>query len=35
MVLNPMYLGMLGLQLTGLRRPEAEGERPSEMVCYG
>lgn len=35
MVLNPMYLGMLGLQLTGLKRPEAEGERPSGMVSYG
>lgn len=35
MVLNPMYLGMLGLQMTGLRKMEAEGERPTGEVCYG
>lgn len=35
MVLNPMYLGMLGLQMTGLKRPAADGEEPKAMVCYG
>ncbi len=35
MVLNPMYLGMLGLQMVGLKRPKAEGDEPQARVCYG
>lgn len=34
-VLNPMYLGLLAMQLTGLRRMPLEGAPPAEQVRYG
>ncbi|MEM9187472.1 MAG: WecB/TagA/CpsF family glycosyltransferase [Planctomycetota bacterium] len=35
LMLNPMYLTLLGLQATGLHTRSPEGEEPMTEVCYG
>lgn len=35
LMLNPMYLTLLGMQAVGLRNRPAGGERPTHEVCYG
>lgn len=35
LMLNPMYLTLLGLQMTGLHTRTPDGEEPQAEICYG